>query len=203
MADSDLLGKVDEYHGELWRSSQATTFLRERGLRHSTIERFRLGYVPRGYYRGRLAIPYQSGLYSIRAIRYRELPGSGSQGVKYLGEKGSKVHVFAPTAANERVGVICEGEMDAMSVWTIGSKAVAIPGANVWQDHWALLFRNCEYVMLAFDPDVAGERAGRKVERSLSRYGIEARFADLPVGMDVNDVLISKGAKAVHEMLHL
>lgn len=202
MADIDIPGQVERYHAEIWRSPTAATFLRERGIRHSTVERFRLGYVPGGYFRGRLAIPYQTGLYRWRNIRYRYLPGAGQADHKYLGGKGTSVHVFAPRAADEATPVICEGELDAISCWTAGIKAVGIPGATVWQDHWALLFRNAEEVILAFDPDLTGTRGGKKVSRSLGRFGISTRFAEIPTGQDMNDVLVSGGAQGVKKVLY-
>ena len=88
-----------------------------------------------------------------------------------------------------------------MSVWTIGSKAVGLPGAHSWKDCWALLFRNCSEVVLALDPDSTGEKAARHIARSLHRFGIESRFADLPKGKDVNDLLVDGGARRVKEAL--
>ena len=88
-----------------------------------------------------------------------------------------------------------------MSCWTIGLKACGIPGAGVWQEHWALLFRNAREVVLALDADSSGDKGRRRVLRSLSRFGIEARFAEIPSGKDINDLLVSGGAKAVREAL--
>ena len=184
---------------EAWHP-QAAIFYRARGLRHSTVHRFRLGRVKAGRYAGKLAIPYETGMYSVRGYRYRSLDGREP---KYISPAGFKAHIFAPRATNEAVAVLCEGEMDAMSCWNIGVKACAVPGANVWKDEWALMFRNCDEVILAFDADEAGATGRRKVRRSLERYGIDVRYAEVPEGNDINDLMLSGGAKRVREALGL
>ena len=202
MAERDFSRLAYEYRQDFWRSP-AAKYARERGLRHSTIDRFSLGYVGSGHYRGRMAIPYQDGMYRVRGIRYRALPGCRLNEVKYLAPYNQKAHIFAPRAADQAVAVICEGEMDAMSCWNVGIKACGIPGATMWQDHWALLFRNCDEVVLAFDADEAGAAGQRKVRRSLRQYGIDVRYPEVPEGNDINDLMLSGGAKAVKGALGL
>ena len=198
------MAQLDISHlAHVWDSPTAARFVRERGLKHSTVDRFKLAYVPSGYYRGRLAIPYQDGMYRVRGLRYRALPGCVQEDRKYLGAAGQSAHIFTPRATNEAVAVLCEGEMDAMSCWNVGIKACAVPGANVWQEAWALMFRNCDEVILAFDADEAGATGRRKVRRSLERYGIDVRYAEVPEGHDINDLMLSGGAKRVREALGL
>jgi len=191
----DLLGGLDVWHPE------AAAWYRERGLSHSTVLRFRLGRVRHGRYAGRLAIPYQDALYRVRAVRYRAL--RPDQNPKYLSPAGQGVHLFAVRAAESPVVVVTEGEVDAMSVWQVGGRAVGVPGANVWQDEWSLLFSECERVILAFDADTAGDRGKHRVAHSLRKAGVNLEVADLPAGQDINDILRSgdNGAQRVREVL--
>jgi DNA primase len=176
----------------------ATAFYRERGLSHSTVHRFGLGRVRSGRYAGRLEIPYEDGCYRVRSRRYRAL---GETSPKFLNPANQKLHLFAVRAADEAIGYICEGEIDAMTAWQCGVKASGLPGANVWQDEWSYLWRNAERVVLALDSDEAGRRGAHRIARSLKRIGIEVEYADLPEGKDVNDILIEHGAAAVREVL--
>lgn len=189
---------LDESNIEAWHP-EAAAFYRLRGLTHSTVHRFGLGRVVRGRYAGRLAIPYQDGQYRVRAVRYRAIRPDATP--KVLNEAGKGLHLFAIRATDEAVGVICEGEIDAMTAWQCGVKAVGVPGANVWKAEWAYLFRNCDEVIIAFDNDEAGDKGAHTIWRSLNRIGVDVRKALLPPMRDLNDVLVSEGAQAVREVL--
>jgi DNA primase len=187
-----VLENVEPFH------PAATAFYRERGLSHSTVHRFGIGRVRSGRYAGRLAFPYEDGCYRVRTVRYRAL---GSAEPKFLNPAGQKLHLFAVRAADEAVGYICEGEVDTLTAWQCGVKAVGVPGANVWQSEWAYLWRNCERVVIAFDSDEAGQRGTHRIARSLKHIGVDVEYADLPEGMDVNDILVKDGPEAVREVL--
>lgn len=195
------------YASHVWEKP-AADFLRQRGLSHSIVARFGLGYVLDGppRYRGRLSIPYQDGMYQIRGMRYRSLDRSMP---KYLAPSGFS-HLFAPRAADNPVVYLTEGEIDAMILWMLGYKAVGVPGAQAWQDEWRYIFRNCEEVVLVFDNDKpkeingqmvnAGQIGAAKVWRSLNLI-TNVRAVLLPQGMDVNDVYLRQGEAALREML--
>jgi DNA primase len=202
----------DDYHSQLW-DSPAAEYLRNRGLLHSTIERFNLGYVAKpapghSRYKGRISIPYADGMGNERGIRYRSIDGSQP---KYLSTKGFS-HLFAVRATDHSRVFLAEGEMDTMILWQMGYRAVGFPGANTWQDHFRFLFRNVEECVLTFDNDepkvVDGKRkpntgqiAAAKVYRSLERTGLVTRSVTLPKGMDVNDAYLEMGSEGLRDLL--
>ena len=191
---------LSEYQAQVWDSRPAE-FLRGRGLAHSTVARFGLGYtggLGDAHTHHCLVLPYEDGLGRVRQLRYRPLYDTG--GAKYLSDDGAPQHLFAVRAAEQAIGVICEGEIDAMSAWQAGVKAVAVPGAHAWKDEWKWLFRNCRYVVLAMDPDEAGLKAARAMHQSLSSV-VDVQIAPLPEGHDVNDLLVRRGEQAVRDVL--
>ena len=206
----------DYYNAQFW-GSPASEYLRSRGIRHSTIQRFNLGYVGKpapGHwqYRGRLAIPFVDGLGRERGIRYRKLPGDPSD-AKYLAVKGFS-HLFAVRAADHPIVYLTEGEIDAMVLWQLGYRAVGVPGAKVWKDYMRFLFRNCEEVVLTLDnddPEIdektgkrkpnAGQQATVRIYRDLERTGIPTRAVRLPKGSDVNETYQELGEKGLRDLL--
>ncbi len=192
---------VDFYHAQVWTDTPAS-FLLERSLLHSTVDRFRLGYVgvPASGDRKRagcLVLPYEDGLGRVRSVRYRPLYPSEA---KYLSVKDDKAHVFAVRATDNPTVYVCEGEIDAMTLWQVGLRAAGIPGATAWKDEWRWLFRNAERVVLCFDPDDAGIRAASRIWQSLSVV-TDVDVVRFPPGLDVNDVYRRFGPDALREMV--
>ncbi len=192
---------TDFYHEQVWEDEPAA-FLAERGLLHSTVDRFRLGFVSRPFdgdvrYRGALTLPYEDGLGRVRQVRYRPLYPTKQ---KYLTAAGEKAHVFAVRASDSSTVCVAEGEIDAMTLWQVGLRAVGIPGANTWKDEWRWLFRNATRVVLCFDPDDAGVRAASRIWQSLSVV-TDVDVVRFPSDMDVNDVYRRYGADALREAI--
>jgi DNA primase len=208
----------DRYHAAFW-ASPAAPYLLDRGLLHSTIERFRIGFVSspapgHARYRGRIAIPYEDGMGRERGIRYRKMPDDPHP-AKYLGVKGFN-HLFAVRASDYPVVYLTEGELDAMILWQLGYRAVGVPGTQTWQDEWRFLFRNCDEVVITFDNDEpkldpttgkvrpgAGQLGAMKVWRSLDKAGVVTRTTNLPRGMDVNEALLELGEKQLRALLEV
>lgn len=200
----------DYYHASFWRSP-AAEYLRSRGLLHSTIERFNIGYVEKpaqGHwrYKGMVSIPYVTGLGQERGIRYRALPGA--EGPKYLATKGFD-HLFAVRATDHGTVYVAEGEIDAMILWQMGYRAVGIPGVQAWKDFHPYLFRNVEEAVVCFDNDEPkgerrhnpGQMGAAKVFRSLERLGIVTRAVTLPRGSDINDCYLELGESGLRDLL--
>lgn len=191
------------YHTQAW-SPVSAAFFEKRGLVHSTVDRFRLGYAGQPFSvderrrRGCLVLPYEDGRGRVRQLRYRPIAYEGD--AKYLSVAGEHSHLFAVRAAENPKVYICEGEIDAMSLWQVGLKAVGIPGVRTWRAEWRWLFRNCERVVLVLDPDPAGLRATSEIYRGLSQV-TDVDVAALPAGMDVNDVLVRLGAETLREVV--
>jgi replicative DNA helicase len=92
--------------------------------------------------------------------------------------------------------IICEGEMDTLACAEVGlkDKAVSVPnGTNNlgWIEYnWDFL-ESKKVIILAFDNDIAGEKAIKEV---LKRLDItKCRYLDLKGEKDLNDILINQG----------
>ena len=200
----EAYARVGHMNLEPW-APEALEFYRKRGLSQSTVHRFGLGRVPPGtkykglYVGGRLAIPVEDGMYRVRSYRFRALD---EREPKVLGNES--LHLFAVRACDEETAVITEGEINAMSAWQAGVKAVGLMGATAgWKPEWAYLFRNCAEVVLVFDDDTAGDKGWQKCWNSLRRIGLEVRRAVLPQGRDLNDLLVAEGPAAIREVLNV
>lgn len=199
--------RLKQYQAHLWDDAPSA-FFRKRHLDHSTIARFRLGYTAN---LGRsesldlrrcLVLPYEDGFGRLRQLRYRPL--YDTSGAKYLSEGSAPVNLFAVRAIDNPVVHITEGEIDTMTAWQLGFKAVGVPGVGAFKEEWKYLFRppHVERVVLAFDPDKAGREAARFLYGELRRV-IDVSIARLPEGKDVNDCLVEYGEDAVKEMLNV
>lgn len=190
---------VEYYRRQVWLREPAT-FLATRGIKHSSVERFELGYVHmplpgHSKYEGCLVIPYQDGRYRVRGVRFRILPERTKEDLKakYLSLPGAKTHLFAVRAVDKPVVFICEGEIDTITMWQLGFPAVGIPGATSWKKEWRWLFRDCQEVCLCLDMDEAGIRATQNIYRDLYGLGPVITRIELPEGLDVNDVYRLQG----------
>lgn len=178
-------------------------YLVARGISRETAAMYRLGYVRepvRGDDEmvGRLSIPYiTTG--GVVDIRYRSV--NASDGPKYLSRAGSKVHLFGVTALLKPSDyiVLCEGEIDCITLNQIGVPAVGVPGANNWKDYWRLLLLDYSDVIVVCDGDQAGRDFGRKVAERVDG----ATVVHLPDGTDVNDLYVREGAQAIKDKVGL
>ncbi len=89
---------------------------------------------------------------------------------------------------------ICEGEIDAMSLWMMGHPALSVPfgggsGAKqAWIEHeWERLIQ-FETIYLCMDMDEPGQTAAREIADRLGSH--RCRIVSLPV-KDANDLLLS------------
>lgn len=82
--------------------------------------------------------------------------------------------------------VICESQIDAMSLWEIGIQAVATLGADNTASLKMLLESTSTFV-LAFDPDEAGRRATQESINILGAW--RCSYVELPQKVDINQAL--------------
>jgi len=82
--------------------------------------------------------------------------------------------------------MVCEAQIDALSLWEAGFQAVATLGADNLSA-LEMIKSSTSIIILAFDPDEAGEKATKKAIEILGRF--RCRRLDLPTGIDVNRAL--------------
>jgi len=115
-------------------------------------------------------IPYPN----LTGIWYeREMPYSGYP--KYLSPKGAEPHLYNPKQIGPDVGSvwIAEGEFDTLTLINLGVNAVGLPGTGTmtpdedgetkgrFRKAWVHLFWSCRPIIIAMDPDEAGQKATR------------------------------------------
>lgn len=199
------IAPLEEFQERVWDDEPAT-FLASRGLVHSTITRFGLGYTgdwgksDTQDLRRSLVIPYEDGLGRVRKLRFRPLRPDWT-GPKCLDRPGASPHLFAVRSVDHPVVHIGEGEIDAMTLWQVGFRAVGMPGAAMFDEHWKYLFRppHVEKVVLVLDPDKSGKLNAIRVYKYLKDVVEQVHTVSLPRGMDVNDVLLKRGADTLKE----
>lgn len=141
-------------------------------------------------YRDELRIPVLNTNGHVLFFKFRRAPWGGD-GPKYRYQKGSSAALYgAETLKDLAPGslvIVCEGELDALAMRTLGYNAVSSSGgAGTWKPHWGSLLENFETVVL-YDADRAGVEGALKVASRVPR----ARIAWLPVehGKDPTDVI--------------
>ena len=198
---------LEEFQERVWEDEPAE-FLASRGLAHSTITRFGLGYTgdwgksSAQDLRRSIVFPYEDGLGRVRKMRYRPIR-PGYDGPKCLDRPGADPHLFAVRAVDHPVVHIAEGEVDTLSIWQVGFRAVGMPGAAMFDEHWKYLFRppHVEKVILVLDPDKSGKTNAIRVYGYLKSVVEQVHTVSLPRGHDVNDVLRKYGADTLREAI--
>ncbi len=82
-----------------------------------------------------------------------------------------------------------EGVIDTLTLLEAGFPAVGIPGATNFKNSWVPLFKN-KQVYIAFDADIAGEAGANKTMALLAEGGVEAHRVVIPMGKDINELLV-------------
>lgn len=204
----------------------------KRGLKASTVERYKIGYVPsswslegsiaaavadktaagilnangKDFFRDKLVIPYlQRG--SVVQMRAKDLNG------KYFTPPGHPARLFNSDAlAGAEDVIVTEGEFDCLILQQTlemstdprvrGIAVVGVPGANALPAGFEHFFVEAKRVYVAFDPDDTGRKAAIKVKEIL---GSKARIVELPADLpkcDWTEYLTSRG-KTLSDVLEL
>lgn len=163
----------------------------------------------RDYFRGRVIFPVSSLTGEVVGFGARAL---GDDQPKYLNTaetplyQKSKILYGLDKAKAEIVrsgtAIVTEGYTDVIALHKIGlTNAVATCGTSLGEDHFALLKRFCERVVLAFDADNAGSVASERGFGIHSKVGLEVLVAPLPAGKDPADIALEGGAGSFDSIL--
>ena len=192
---------IDPHHEALLRDEHnALTALKARGITEETAREFKLGVKDEvNAKRPMWVIPYFSNSVNgphISLIKYRNVPPDEPKKMMSR-EAGMASPLFhADRLDYEKEGIVlCEGEIDAMSIWQCGhwnvvSGAVGAGGKGM-KSEWFELLSQFKRVILVYDPDEAGQKTARDFQRKLGEDVVVN--VELPNGMDANDVLQTHG----------
>src|SRR5690606_37650598 len=85
--------------------------------------------------------------------------------------------------------VVCEGYTDVIGFASVGiERAVATCGTALTDEHVRTLQRWAPRLVLAFDPDAAGQAAADRVYEWERKHEVEVAVAALPAGSDPGDL---------------
>ena len=156
-------------------------------------------------FRHRLIFPIVSVHGEVIGFGARALDDSSPP--KYINSKESPVfhkgkvfyglNVAARHIRSSSVALLVEGYADFLSLYQAGfENMVASLGTALTADHARLLRRYVHSVVLIFDGDMAGLKAGERSLPLLLAEGLEVKFFALPKGIDPDDFIRSKGKEA-------
>lgn len=187
-----------------WAPDGWDPLARHLGLSDRDLSDAGLGFVNRSgrqqdFFRARVLFPITNERGEPVGFGGRVLPGD--EGPKYKNTSGdaavydkSKVlyglHEQREEIVRAGEAVICEGYTDVIGFATAGvGRAVATCGTALTADHVKLLARfSAKRLVLAFDADAAGAAAAERVYAWEREFGLDVRVADLPAGVDPDDL---------------
>jgi len=106
-------------------------------------------------------------------------------------------HLAAPAARQEKFIVICEGQMDAIRIYSVGIKnVVATMGTALAKEQVALLKKLGVKVIVVMDNDSAGEMASISIGQTLTKEGIDLGIVRLTGKKDPDEYIITYGVDA-------
>jgi DNA primase len=185
-----------------WAPDAWDALTRDLGLSEAMLKGTGLGYINsigrrQDFFRARILFPiYDTGGDPV-AFGGRKL--DGAEGPKYLNipetrlYKKSKVLYGLNWSKEDAVRadevIICEGYTDVIGFAAVGlPRAVAPCGTSLTEDHVRLLQRFAKTLVLAFDPDAAGQAAAERVYEWERKLEVDVAVADLPAGEDPGDL---------------
>ena len=158
-------------------SGPGIDYMRSRGFTDEEVERFGIGYDPRG---GRVVLPW-----STRPGEWYHIDRDVTGRAAHKYEKPRRADVgeqplYNPDAIGEKAFFVVEGVLDAYAVASCGLPVVALAGTGSTALAEALIGRKYRgVVMLALDEDEAGRRAETELEARLSGAGIATVRVDV------------------------
>ena len=98
--------------------------------------------------------------------------------------------------------IVCEGYMDVISMHQAGfTNAVASLGTSLTQEHCRLLKRYTDEVILSYDSDGAGIKAGLRAIPMVKAAGLKARVLHLEPYKDPDEFIKAMGAEEFEKRL--
>ncbi len=158
-------------------------------------------------FRHRAVIPIRDGQGRAVGFGSRKLPAADgeeptgdSESPKYLNtpqtpifDKGAILFGLDRAAESIRradLAVIVEGYMDVIAAHQHGNgNVVASMGTALTERQLGLLRRLTENIVLAFDPDTAGQAASERGDLVAQRLGVNVRVMKLPKGRDPDEII--------------
>lgn len=189
-------------------SPDVLAYLAARGLKEETVSAARLGYVLQAspgheWLHGRLAIPYLGPKGNVYNLRFRCLTHGDCKAegcdAKYISLPGypSRVYNVRAIRGTHSVLHVTEGELDCVTLGSIGLASVGIAGVENLPSHFPRLVAGFSQVYLWADAD----SAGRSLVKTFTKAVPHAEAVWLPDGQDVNSLFVQGGKEALMSLL--
>jgi DNA primase len=154
-------------------------------------------------FRGRIMFPICNDVGEVIAFSGRLLE-SDPQAAKYVNspetplfQKGRVLfglHKTKRALIEAGCAIVCEGQLDLISLFEAGIKNVVAPQGTAFTDHQArILKRFVDEVVLCFDADQAGQKAAQHSLDPLLQHDLVVRIIDMPAGEDPDSLVRGKG----------
>jgi DNA primase len=112
------------------------------------------------------------------------------------------IHQARHAIRQSELAVLVEGNFDVVSLHARGITNVVAPlGTAFTTEQAKLLKRFAPDITFLFDGDAAGRKAVRLSREAVRAAGMSARVADLPNGVDPDDLARNKGKQAIEDLL--
>ena len=99
--------------------------------------------------------------------------------------------------AQAREAIVLEGQIDLITSFETGICNVVAPqGTALTERHAVLLRRFADQVVLFFDSDAAGQKAGERALEILFGAGLQVKVGELPPGEDPDSLIRKSGSEA-------
>jgi DNA primase len=159
-------------------------------------------------FRGRIIFPICNDVGEVIAFSGRSLEND-PQVAKYLNspetplfQKGRVLfglHKTKRPLIEANCAIVCEGQLDLISLFEAGIKNVVAPQGTAFTEHQArILKRFVDEVVLCFDADRAGQKAAEHSLDALLQNDLIVRVMEMPQGQDP-DSLIRRDGKEKFE----
>ncbi|WP_082500734.1 phage/plasmid primase, P4 family [Agreia sp. Leaf244] len=186
---------VDRWHSKLRASPRELAYLHGRGITDDVIDEFEVGFDGQ-----RIWYPIRDKhgvLVNVR--KYNRHPSPGFR--KIYSTKGmgspSRLYPLAVLGKQSEFVIVTEGEADALSAIALGFVSViGTNGASGVPKGPELEPLRGRDVVLAFDGDGAGRKAGNSWSTRLAGVASSIRSIDLGDGTDLNDICKTPGGAA-------
>lgn len=209
-SSTSILQERMERYAENYVGSRAEEYMESRGVGRNPAGTFLLGCVPppdecapdEVRFSGMLSIPYLTPVAGAVAVKYRNLRPDAEP--RYLAPVGQETHLYNVMDLHKPSNriVICEGEIDAMTVSMLGVPAVGVPGTQTWRSHYPRVFDGYREVLILTDNDAKSDsNPGQDLARLIMREIPGSRNVMLPEGYDANSFYLSEGADALLDLL--
>jgi hypothetical protein len=195
---------ADPQWREMWESSRPLDgslnllYLEGRGISSDVAHEAGVRFSSEWYGRPSVLFPMYDKVGNLIAVNGRFIDGRDNPKTQTAGPKS--LGVFStPGALSAPLVAICEGVMDALSLWLCGIASAALVGTS--GPEWlpsALAFRS---VLIATDADPSGDEAAAKLQPALMSRGARTFRLRPRGGKDWSELLEERGADALRTHL--